>query len=76
MSTFFAHLLTLLRRATAIFILFAFSAPIAWSATSPTKITIHIPGKSLSVMVFYFGKDKGSFSKRESTRSLWRCHRQ
>ena len=61
MPTFFAPLLTLLRRATTISILLAFLAPIAWSATAPTKITIHIPGKSLSVMVFYFGKDKGFF---------------
>ena len=61
MSTFFAHPLIFLRTAPAIFIVLAFSAPIAWSATSPTKITIHIPGKSLSVMVFYFGKDKGFF---------------
>jgi NitT/TauT family transport system substrate-binding protein len=57
----FAHPLTFLHRATAVSIILACSAPIAWSATSPTKITIHIPGKSLSVMVFYFGKDKGFF---------------
>src|SRR5256712_1577151 len=57
----FAHPLTFLRRATAVSIMLAFSAPIAWGATSPTKITIHIPGKSVSVMVFYFGKDKGFF---------------
>lgn len=57
----FAHPLAFLRRATAVSIMLIFAAPIAWSATSPTKITIHIPGKSLSVMVFYFGKDKGFF---------------
>ena len=50
-----------LQRATAVAIMLAFSGPIAWGATSPTKITIHIPGKSMSVMVFYFGKDKGFF---------------
>jgi NitT/TauT family transport system substrate-binding protein len=61
MSMSFAHTLTFLCRATAISIMLAFSAPIAWSATSPTKITIHIPGKSISVIVFYFGKDKGFF---------------
>jgi ABC-type nitrate/sulfonate/bicarbonate transport system substrate-binding protein len=61
MSMSFAHPLTFLRRATAVSILLAFSAPIAWGATSPTKTMIHIPGKSLSVMVFYFGKDKGFF---------------
>ena len=61
MSMSFAHPLTFLCRATAISIMLAFSAPIAWSATSPSKITIHIPGKSISVIVFYFGKDKGFF---------------
>jgi ABC-type nitrate/sulfonate/bicarbonate transport system substrate-binding protein len=39
------------------------SAPFGWAASSPMKITIHIPGKSLAVMVFYFGKDKGFFSE-------------
>jgi ABC-type nitrate/sulfonate/bicarbonate transport system substrate-binding protein len=61
MSMSFAHPLTFLRRATAVSIMLAFSAPIACGATPPTKITIHIPGKSISVMVFYFGKDKGFF---------------
>jgi ABC-type nitrate/sulfonate/bicarbonate transport system substrate-binding protein len=61
MSMSFAHPLTFLRRATAVSIMLAFSAPIAWGATSATKTTIHIPGKSVSVMVFYFGKDKGFF---------------
>jgi ABC-type nitrate/sulfonate/bicarbonate transport system substrate-binding protein len=37
------------------------SAPVGWGASSPMKITIHIPGKSLAVIVFYFGKDKGFF---------------
>jgi NitT/TauT family transport system substrate-binding protein len=50
-----------LQRATVVAIMLAFSGPIAWAATPPTKITIHIPGKSMSVMVFYFGKDKGFF---------------
>ena len=44
-------------------ILLAFSGPFGWGASSPVKITIHIPGKSLTVMVFYFGKDKGFFSE-------------
>ena len=61
MSTSFAHPLTFLRRATAMSIMLAFSALTAWGAMSPTKTTIHIPGKSLSVVVFYFGKDKGFF---------------
>jgi len=56
------HSLKLPRRAAAIMIVLAFSTAIARAATSPTKITIHVPGKSLTVMVFYFGKDKGFFS--------------
>jgi NitT/TauT family transport system substrate-binding protein len=44
-------------------IVLTLSVPIAWGAASPTKITIHIPGKTLAVMVFYFGKDKGFFSQ-------------
>jgi ABC-type nitrate/sulfonate/bicarbonate transport system substrate-binding protein len=57
----FSHPLSFLRRVTAVSIMLVFAAPTAWGATSPTKITIHTPGKSLSVMVFYFGKDKGFF---------------
>ena len=56
----------ILRKATVmtalIFIIFAACFP-TWGASSPTKITIHIPGKSLSVMSFYFGKDKGFFAE-------------
>jgi ABC-type nitrate/sulfonate/bicarbonate transport system substrate-binding protein len=63
----FAYLTTFLQRATAVpvftYIIFIFSVPIVWGASSPTKITIHIPGKTLAVMVFYFGKDKGFFSQ-------------
>ena len=44
-------------------ILFVSSVPISWGAAAPTKITIHVPGKTLAVMVFYFGKDKGFFSQ-------------
>jgi ABC-type nitrate/sulfonate/bicarbonate transport system substrate-binding protein len=59
------RLTTFLRRAMPffIFIMFVLSVPIAFGASSPTKITIHIPGKTLAVMVFYFGKDKGFFSQ-------------
>jgi len=63
----FVHLLIYLRSATvmSIFtsIVLVVSVPNAWGASSPTKITIHIPGKTLAVMVFYFGKDKGFFSQ-------------
>lgn len=62
----FAYLTTFLRRATALpiftSVILVFAVPLAWGAASPTKITIHIPGKTLAVMVFYFGKDKGFFS--------------
>jgi len=44
-------------------ILFLSSVPMSWGAATPTKITIHVPGKTLAVMVFYFGKDKGFFSQ-------------
>jgi len=59
------RLTTFQRRAMPFFILlmFGLSIPIAWGAATPTKITIHIPGKTLAVMVFYFGKDKGFFSQ-------------
>jgi NitT/TauT family transport system substrate-binding protein len=61
----FAHPLTFLRRVVAVPALLssmlALSVPFAWGAASPVKITIHIPGKSLTVLVFYFCKDKGFF---------------
>jgi ABC-type nitrate/sulfonate/bicarbonate transport systems, periplasmic components len=61
----FAHPMTFLRRATVmpvlVSIMLALSVSLVWSASSPIKITIHIPGKSLAVMVLYFGKDKGLF---------------
>jgi hypothetical protein len=48
----FAYLLTFLRRAAALpalmSIMLALSVPFAWGASSPIKITIHIPGKSLT----------------------------
>jgi hypothetical protein len=37
-------------------------SPFAWSATGPTRVTIHVPSKSLSIMPYYFGKDKGFFA--------------
>jgi len=41
----------------------ASSTSIGRSASQPTKVTIHIPSKSLALMPFYFGKDKGFFSQ-------------
>jgi NitT/TauT family transport system substrate-binding protein len=32
------------------------------AAAAPMKVTIHIPSKSLSIMPYYFGKDKGFFA--------------
>ena len=35
------------------------------AASAPTKVTIHVPSKSLSVMPYYFGKDKGFFAAEQ-----------
>jgi ABC-type nitrate/sulfonate/bicarbonate transport system substrate-binding protein len=32
------------------------------AASSPTRVTIHVPSKSLAIMPCSFGKDKGFFS--------------
>jgi NitT/TauT family transport system substrate-binding protein len=42
----------------------AFGA-LAWAASSPTRVTIHVPSKSLSIMPYYFGKDKGFFAAEQ-----------
>ena len=34
----------------------------AYAAAAPTKVTIHVPSKSLSIMPYYLGKDKGFFA--------------
>ena len=44
-------------------VVLAFSAPFGRAASQPAKVTIHIPSKSLSLMPFYFGKDKGFFPR-------------
>ena len=38
------------------------SVQTAHAASAPTKVTIHVPSKSLSIMPYYFGKDKGFFA--------------
>jgi NitT/TauT family transport system substrate-binding protein len=38
------------------------ASPFTWAASSTTRVTIHIPSKSLSIMPYYFGKDKGFFA--------------
>jgi NitT/TauT family transport system substrate-binding protein len=40
----------------------AIASPAVDAASVPTKVTIHIPSKSLSIMPYYFGKDKGFFA--------------
>jgi NitT/TauT family transport system substrate-binding protein len=41
----------------------ACSARFGEAASPPAKVTIHIPSKSLALMPYYFGKDKGFFPK-------------
>src|ERR1043165_6845733 len=57
------YLTPFLRRGILTAIVLTLTVTAVWGAPSPTKITIHIPGKTLAVMVFYFGKDKGFFSQ-------------
>src|SRR6266568_8806527 len=38
------------------------AAHMTYAASGPTKVTIHVPSKSLAIMPYYFGKDKGFFS--------------
>jgi ABC-type nitrate/sulfonate/bicarbonate transport system substrate-binding protein len=37
----------------------------AHGASTPTKVTIHVPSKSLSIMPYYLGKDKGFFAAEQ-----------
>jgi ABC-type nitrate/sulfonate/bicarbonate transport system substrate-binding protein len=39
-----------------------FKIPLTEGESQSTKVTIHVPSKSLSVMPYYFGKDKGFFA--------------
>jgi ABC-type nitrate/sulfonate/bicarbonate transport system substrate-binding protein len=45
--------------------LFPVVSPLANAASAPMKVTIHVPSKSLSVMPYYFGKDKGFFAAEQ-----------
>jgi len=38
---------------------------LAHGASAPIKVTLHIPSKSLSLMPYYFGKDKGFFAAEQ-----------
>jgi NitT/TauT family transport system substrate-binding protein len=42
-----------------------FSMQAAHAAVAPIKATIHIPSRSLSIMPYYFGKDKGFFAAEQ-----------
>jgi NitT/TauT family transport system substrate-binding protein len=42
-----------------------FAAQSIHAASAPMKVTIHIPSKSLSIMPYYFGKDKGFFAAEQ-----------
>lgn len=35
------------------------------AASAPMKVTIHVPSQSLSIMPYYFGKDKGFFAAEQ-----------
>ena len=37
----------------------------AQGASAPIKVTIHVPSKSLSIMPYYLGKDKGFFAAEQ-----------
>jgi ABC-type nitrate/sulfonate/bicarbonate transport system substrate-binding protein len=52
----------LIRRAAIVFELIL-ATQSAYAADSPTKVTIHVPSKSLSIMPYYLGKDKGFFAE-------------
>jgi NitT/TauT family transport system substrate-binding protein len=41
------------------------SAAAVYAASTPIKVTIHVPSKSLSIMPYYFGKDKGFFAAEQ-----------
>jgi NitT/TauT family transport system substrate-binding protein len=44
---------------------FVLAAQSIHAASAPAQVTIHIPSKSLSLMPYYFGKDKGFFAAEQ-----------
>lgn len=52
-------------RHAAIFLGFILFASASHAVSAPTKATIHVPSKSLSLMPYYFGKDKGFFAAEQ-----------
>ena len=55
---------SLLRNAAIVFGLLL-AMPAAHGASAPTRVTIHVPSKSLSIMPYYLGKDKGFFAAEQ-----------
>jgi NitT/TauT family transport system substrate-binding protein len=57
------------RKATCLGVIAALAclcaAQIGQAASAPMKVTLHIPSKSLSIMPYYFGKDKGFFAAEQ-----------
>jgi len=49
-------------RTVSIFLGILLASQSVQSASAPTKVTIHVPSKSLSIMPYYLGKDKGFFA--------------
>jgi ABC-type nitrate/sulfonate/bicarbonate transport system substrate-binding protein len=47
--------------ATGLTVLMTLPHP-GFAASQPGKVTVHVPSKSLAIMPYYFGKDKGFFS--------------
>lgn len=54
-----------LRIAMMIPVVIALFASSGWPASSATRVSIHVPSKSLSIMPYYFGKDKGFFASEQ-----------
>jgi ABC-type nitrate/sulfonate/bicarbonate transport system substrate-binding protein len=44
---------------------FLLSGSVVSAASAPMRVTIHVPSKSLSIMPYYFGKDKGFFAAEQ-----------
>ena len=41
------------------------AASSVFAAAAPTRVSIHVPSKSLSIMPYYFGIDKGFFAREQ-----------
>jgi ABC-type nitrate/sulfonate/bicarbonate transport system substrate-binding protein len=54
-----------LRMALMIPVVIGLLASSGWTATGATRVSIHVPSKSLSIMPYYFGRDKGFFAPEQ-----------